>query len=86
MQYITLNELQTNIKTVFSRVSDDREPLAISLDKNRSVVVVDLDDYNSLMETLYLLSNSANAERLREGIKQHKSGQRKVIDVTSYLD
>ena len=86
MQYITLDKLQTNIKTVFTRVSDDREPLAVSLDENRSVVVVDLDDYNSLMETFYLLSNPANAERLREGIRQHREGQRKVIDVTPYLD
>lgn len=76
MQHISLDRLQTNIETVFTRVSDDREALAVALDENRSVVIVDLDDYNSLMETLHLLRHPANVERLREGIRQHRAGQR----------
>ena len=86
MQHITVNELIQDLKGAFTRVSDDREPLAISLDETRAVVVVDLDDYNNLMETFYLLSNPANAERLREGIIQHREGKTKEIDVTAYLD
>jgi antitoxin YefM len=38
------------------------------------------------METLYLLSNPANADRLREGMQQHQQGLVKEIDVTAYLD
>jgi len=47
---------------------------------------VDADEYNSLMETFYLLRSPANAERLREGIRQYNEGQRKTIDVKAYLD
>ena len=86
MQHVTLKKLQQNFETFFAHVTDDREPLAISVDENRSVVVLDLDDYNSLIETMYLLSNPVNAERLREGMKQHREGKRKEIDVTAYLD
>ena len=86
MQYMTLKKLQTNLETEFIRVSEDREPLAVALDENRKVVVVDMDDYNSLMETFYLLSNPVNAGRLREGVQQYQNGQRKEIDVTAYLD
>jgi len=39
-----------------------------------------------MVETLYLLSNPANANRLREGIAQHRQGLIKEIDVKAYLD
>ncbi len=42
-----------------------------------------LEEFNSWQETLYLLSNPANAEHLMESIKQAKSGNksvRKLID------
>ncbi len=46
-----------------------------------------LGTYAGLLETLYLLSNPANADRLRTGKQQHDAGQtREIIDVTAYLD
>ena len=38
------------------------------------------------METFYLLRSPANAERLRQGILQHKERKTKSINVEAYLD
>jgi antitoxin YefM len=46
------------------------------------VVLVSLDEYNSLIETNYLLSNEANAEHLKKSITQHKSGKIKSISLS----
>jgi antitoxin YefM len=86
MEHVRLTEIQPQMQAILGRVVDDHEPIGIVLDQERGVVVVEEDDYKSLMETVYLLRNPVNAERLQEGIRQHRSGQRRVIDVTAYLD
>lgn len=86
MEHIRVDELEKKLKSIFNRVSDDQEPISVIIDEGREVVIVDADEYNSLMETFYLLRSPANAERLREGIRQYNEGQRKTIDVEAYLD
>lgn len=80
MEHISVDELKKKLEHVFIRVTDDQEPISVSVDNEREVVILDADDYRNLMETFYLLRSPANAERLREGIQQHREGQRKSID------
>jgi len=86
MEHITVDELEKKLKSIFNRVSDDQEPISVVIDEGKEVIIVDADEYNSLVETFYLLRSPANAERLREGIRQYNEGQRKTIDVKAYLD
>ncbi len=86
MEHVTPSELRTHLKTILNRINDDHEPVVVIRDKGRSVVILDADDYASIMETVYLTRNPVNADRLREGIRQHQTGQWKEIDVTAYLD
>lgn len=51
-------------------VIEDRTVLEVTRKDHESVVVISKDDYTSMMETLYLLSNAANAEHLLDSIEQ----------------
>ena len=86
MEQLTASEFRSNLKTLLDRVNNNHEPVSIRRAGGRAVVVMDADDYESILETLYLVRNPANAERLRKGMAQHREEQRKEVDVTPYLD
>ena len=55
-------------------VTNDREEVIITRAGHDPVVVVSLDDYESLKETAYLLKSPANARRLLASIEQLENG------------
>jgi antitoxin YefM len=59
------------------QVCDDHEPVVITRQKQRSVVMLSLEDYESLTETAYLLKSRANARRLLSAVKQLEAGKGK---------
>ena len=78
MDAITYSDLRQNLKTYMDKVVQDRDALIITRKNNENVVLISIAEYNSLLETNYLLSNEANAEHLRKSIDQHKSGKVKT--------
>ena len=50
------------------------------MDEGREVILIDGDEHRSVMETFYLYQSPANAERLRQGIRQHKEEKTKSIN------
>ena len=77
MDAITYTNLRQNLKSYMDKVFNDHDPLIITRKNNENVVLMSVDEYNSLMETNYLLSNKTNAEHLQKSINQHKSGKMK---------
>jgi antitoxin YefM len=75
MNAITYTGLRQNLKSCMDKVVNDRDALIITRKNNENLVLVSINEYNSLIETNYLLSNRANAEHLRKSIAQHKSGK-----------
>jgi antitoxin YefM len=57
------------------KVFNDNDSLIITRRNNENVVLMSMDEYNSLMETNYLLSNKANAGHLQKSISQYTSGK-----------
>ena len=51
--------------------------MIITRKNNENLVLLSIDEYNSLMETSYLLSNEANAEHLKKSIAQYAAGKTK---------
>ena len=86
MEHLNFNELQANLETVFNRITQTHQIVSVARDSGQTVILIDANEYNSLIETLFLSQPSINDQRLRQGIEQHRQGQVKEIDVTAYLD
>ncbi|HVC57240.1 MAG TPA: type II toxin-antitoxin system prevent-host-death family antitoxin [Stellaceae bacterium] len=75
MDYVSYTELRQNLKKHLDKVCDDRAPLVVTRRNAGAVVVLSLADYESLEETLYLLSDPENAEHLRKSIADANAGK-----------
>ncbi len=69
------SEFRTGLKGYLDSVEDDHETLIIKRKTGKGTVLISLEEYNSIMETLHLLSSKKNADRLFESIEQMKSGK-----------
>lgn len=63
-------EFRTRLKKFLDDVEENNETLIIKRGTGKGTVMISLDEYNSIMETVHLLSSRKNAERLFESIKQ----------------
>ncbi|MDQ3551992.1 MAG: type II toxin-antitoxin system prevent-host-death family antitoxin [Bacteroidota bacterium] len=61
-------EFRNNLAESLNVVNDDGDIVIVSRSKGKNVVVMSLEEYNSIQETLYLNSNSANRKRLEDAI------------------
>lgn len=75
MEVVNYTEFRRNLAKNLDMVNDDAETVIVSRSKGKNVVVMGLTEYNSLMETLHLLSTSANRKRLEESIEQLNAGK-----------
>ena len=75
MQVVSLTEARNNLKSVFDSVYIDHEEVIIHRKGRENVVMISMDEYNSMKETSYLLSSPNNAKHLRESIEQIRKGQ-----------
>ena len=75
MDAVSYSDLRQNLKSFMDKVYNDHEALIITRKNNENLVLISIDEYNSLMETSYLLSNEANAEHLKRSIYQYESGK-----------
>ena len=70
MQAITLNQAMKNFANFIDEVSHNHEPLIITHENHKTVVLISLDDFNSWQETEYLTRSSANAKDLLQAVKE----------------
>jgi len=68
-------EFRTDLKKYLDEVEENNETLIIKRGTGKGTVMISLDEYNSIMETVHLLSSKANADRLYESIRQMKDGK-----------
>lgn len=68
-------EFRTELKNYLDKVENNNETLIIKRKTGKGTVVISLEEYNSIMETVHLLSSKANADRLYESIQQMKVGE-----------
>jgi len=66
----TISDFRKDIKRYFDRVIDNSETLIINRGKDSGVVIMSLDEYNSLNATYHELSSKANEKRLDSAIEK----------------
>ena len=72
----TLSDFRKDIKTYLDKVTQSFETLIINRGKDSGVVIISLEEYNSLKSTQHELSSRINQQRLDESIEALKSGKK----------
>ena len=67
MRTANYTDLRTNLKEYIDSVIDDYETVIINRGNGKGVVMISLDEYNSLKETEYIMSSPATMEAIRRG-------------------
>jgi antitoxin YefM len=84
MTAITYTAARETLASTMDRVCQDHDPVIITRNRNQAVVMLSLEDYESLQETAYLLRSPANAKRLMDAIDDLNKGngiQKSISDL-----
>lgn len=81
MEAIGITELRKNMKMTLDKVVNDHTEIIVHRPNSEDVVMVSLSEYNSMKETLLLLSSKTNRERLLRGVQEVKDGKTKEINI-----
>ena len=81
MDAITYTQARKNFSSVMNQVCDDHAPVIITRQSERPVVMMSLEDYSAMEETMYLLRSPANAQRLYKALKKLKEGDYQKRDL-----
>ena len=75
MTAITYTAARETLAATMDRVCLDHDPVIITRNRDQAVVMMSLEDYESLNETTYLLRSPSNARRLMDSISELNKGK-----------
>lgn len=75
------SEVRNNLKTYCDKATKDYKTIIITRKNNENVVLMSEEEYNNLMENLYIRSNLKYYQRLVESIKEVEKGNVKEHDL-----
>lgn len=78
MRLINYSEARNSLKAVLDATVADADVTVITRRDGPDAVVMSLDQYNSIMGTLHLLSSPANAAHLAKSIKEYRQGKARL--------
>ena len=81
MKTISYTESRARYAEVLDGVVNDREEVVVTRAGHDPVVIVSLEDYESLRETAYLMRSPANARRLLDGMERLEAGRGKTHEL-----
>lgn len=82
MDAITYTAARANLASTMDRVCQDHEPLIITRNGQQAVVMLSMEDYQSLEETAFLLRSPQNAKRLLSAVEALSKGKGKQRQLT----
>ncbi|WP_459981120.1 type II toxin-antitoxin system Phd/YefM family antitoxin [Nocardioides sp. AN3] len=81
MKTLSYTESRARYAEVLDSVVNDREEVVITRAGHEPVVIVSLEDFESLRETAYLMRSPANARRLLDAMERLESGDGEARDL-----
>ena len=75
MDALSYSAVRQNLAGTMDRVCQDHTPVIVTRQKNESVVIMSLEDYEALEETSHLLRSPRNEQRLLESLTQLERGK-----------
>ncbi|MBK9681391.1 MAG: type II toxin-antitoxin system Phd/YefM family antitoxin [Saprospiraceae bacterium] len=78
------SELRNSLKKYLDEVEDNQETLIVKRGTGKGTVIISLAEYNSIMETMYLLNSRKNADRIYESIQQIQKVHRVVKKLSDF--
>lgn len=75
MLAVNYSTIRNNLKAYCDKVSDDFETVIVTRKDEKNVVMISLEEYNNLMENLFIMSNKKYYDRLVESRKQIEHGK-----------
>ena len=77
MRAISYTTARNNLASTMKQVCEDHTPVIVTRKKNEAVIMMSLEDYESLNETAYLMQSPKNAKRLAHSMEELNSGNGK---------
>nr|WP_314623083.1 type II toxin-antitoxin system prevent-host-death family antitoxin [uncultured Noviherbaspirillum sp.] len=81
MNVVSFSDARNHLKEVIDRVVQDADVTVITRRDAPDAVLMSLDQYNSLLETVHLLSSPANAAHLARSLSELRAGQDQLRDL-----
>jgi len=80
MQIVNYTEFRNDLDDILNRVYNNNEIVVVSSSKGKGAVVMSLEEYNSINETLHLIGSEANQVRLDAAITEMRCGISTIED------
>ena len=76
----TYTDFRKNLKGFLDRVTDDADSVIINRPEGKAVVIISMEEYESLKETQYILSSRKMRDIIRKGESDIREGNYKVVN------
>lgn len=75
MNVLNYTEFRNRMKPVLDSVVHDGETVIVNRGEKNNAVIISLEEYNAIIETLHLLSNKNNAQRIYDAIDRDRKAE-----------
>ena len=75
MKVVNYSDFRNNLSRSLNDVNQDKEVLVVSRKQGQNIVLMDFDEYNSILETLHLTKSKTNRARIDQAVKEMNEGK-----------
>lgn len=77
----TYTDLRSNLKSYLDRVVNDSDNVIVNRGNGSAVVIMSMEEYESMVETAYIMSQPELVDAIRKGDEDVRRGNYEIVDV-----